>query len=58
MEGSVPGFSSTLYSVELMTEYGGVCPWIFLYTVLSGTYEGIWRGLSMDFPLHCTQWNL
>jgi hypothetical protein len=49
------GFSS---SEELMKEYGGFCPWIFLYTVLSGTYERIWRGLSLDFLLHCTQWNL
>ncbi len=59
-----------------MKEYGGVSPWIFLYTVISGTYERICivgldfpqhifrgtyerilRGLSLDFPVHCKQWN-
>ncbi len=76
MAGCVPGFSCTLYSVELikeyawwvwifpniyseelMKEYWGVCPWIFFHIVLRGTYERIRRGLSLDFPLHCTQWN-
>jgi hypothetical protein len=38
MAGCVPGFSCTLYSVELIKEYAWWV-WIFLYSVLSGTYE-------------------